>query len=234
MKKLDKSRSKVYGPIVVWADDLFDLFSELKDFSDFELVADDIKFDSIEEFIQESRGNKPSELKIKVRDPYLTIELDSHSARLYVASSQLLASGLFLKIDSILSKCERRPRFIFSSAWSFGGALIAPNIFYLEPFKQYSSLQVFAFAFAFSWMLLVGYIRLRHFSTVVPLRKDARPGFIKRNADGIVIATISALLGAVGGAVAAKIADRIWSPSSKVEIERQSPDPGSNASSSGR
>lgn len=56
MEKLDTSRSKDYGPFVVWANDFFDLLSELKDCKDFKLIADDVKFDSIEEFIQESRA----------------------------------------------------------------------------------------------------------------------------------------------------------------------------------
>ena len=86
MERLDTSRSKEYGPLVIWANDLVELFSVLKDCKDLEFVVDDVKYDSIDEFIQENRGRKPSEVKIKVREPYLTIDLYPRWAKLYVSS----------------------------------------------------------------------------------------------------------------------------------------------------
>lgn len=231
MEKLDTSRSKNYGPLVIWANDLFDLLSELKDCKDFKLIADDVKFDSIEEFIQESRGRKPSVVKIEVREPYLTIELYPSWARLYVSSSQLLASGLFLKVDSILSRCERKPRFFFSYIWAVGSSLIIPRLFYLSPLKPFAHLQICVFVLSFTWMFYLLYIRLWKFSSVLPVRQEYRPSFIKRNKDGIVIAVISALLGAVGGAAATKVADRIWPNSPSIMVERAaSPQSGSRPS----
>lgn len=220
MEKLDTSRSKDFGPLVIWANDLFDLFFELKDCKDFELIADDVKFDSIEEFIQESRGRKPSVVKIKVRDPYLTIELYPRWARLYVSSSQLLASGLFLRVDAVLSRCERKPRFFFSFAWPVGSAWIIPNLFYLLPFKPYAYLQIWILVLTLIWMFFVGYIHIWKFSSIHPARIEDRPGFIKRNTDGIVIAVIAAFLGAVGGVAATKVADRIWPNSPNIAVER--------------
>ncbi len=231
MERLDTSRSKEYGPLVIWANDLFELFSELKDCKDLEFVVDDVRYDSIEEFIQESRGRKPAEVKIKVRDPYLTIDLYPRWAKLYVSSSQLVASGLFLKIDAILSRCERKPRFFFTWSWPVVSSWVIPNLFYLAPLKPFTYLQVWAFALTFAWMLFVGYIHLRKFSTVHPARQEDRPSFIKRNTDGIVIAVISAILGAVGGAVATKVADRMWPNSPNIAVERDaSPQRGSRPS----
>jgi hypothetical protein len=231
MEKLDTSRSKDYGPLVIWANDLFDLLSELKDCKDFELIADDVKFDSIEEFIQESRGRKPSVVKIKVREPYLTIEFYPRWARLYVSSSQLLASGLFLKVDLILARCERKPRFLYSFAWPVVGAWTIPNLFYLSPLKPFAYMQIWISVLIFAWVFFVGFIHLWKFSSVHPVRQEDRPGFIKRNTDSIVIAVISALLGAVGGAAATKMADRIWPSSPNIMVERDaSPQSGSRPS----
>lgn len=231
MEKLDTSRSKEYGPLVIWANDLVELFSELKDCKYLKFVADDVKFDSIEEFILECSGRKPSEVKIEVREPYLTIDLYPRWARLYVSSRQLLASGLFLKVDSILSRCERKPRFFFSWAWLVGSAWVIPNLFYLTPFKPFAQLQVWAVVLIFAWMLFVAYIHLWKHSTVHPVRREDRPGFIKRNRDGIVVAVISALLGAVMGAAATRLADRIWPNSPNIAVERDaSPQSGSRPS----
>lgn len=228
MEKLDKSQSKDYGPLVVWANDLFDLLSELKDSQDFELIADDVKFESIEEFIQESRGRNPSVVKIKVFNPYLTIDLYPRSARLYVSSSKLLALGLFLKIDKILSRCERKPRFCFSYAWVVGGAWVIPNLFYLSQLKPFDYLKIWVTIPTFAWMFFVGFIQLWRYSSIHPLRQEDRPSFIKRNTDSIIVAVISALLGAVGGVAATKMADRIWPSTPDVNVMREaSPQSGS-------
>ena len=218
MKKLDKSRSKDYGPLVIWANDLIELFSELASHDGFSFVVDDVKFDSVEEFITESRGRRPSVVKIKVNDPYMTIDLDLFSARLYVSSSQLLASGLFLRIDSILSRCERKPRFFFSTWWPIASVWTLPNIFYLPFLKSFEYLQILASVLTLAWLLVAGYINLRKHSSVIPAHQEDMPSFFKRNSDGIVIAVISALLGAVGGAAATKVSDHIWPSSSNAPV----------------
>lgn len=231
MEKLDTPRTKDYGPLVVWANDLFDLISELKDCEDIELIADDVKFESVEELIQERRGMRPSIVQIKARNPYLYIDLYPRWARVYVSSSQLVASGLFLKIDSVLSRCERKPRFFFSFLWPIVGVWTLPSFFFLAPFKPYAYLQIWTQMLTLSWMVLVGYIHIRKFSSVYPGRKEDRRSFFKRNADSIVIAVVSALLGAVGGAAATKVADRVWpnSPNTTVEMDA-SPQGGSRPS----
>ena len=221
MEKLDTSISKEYGPLVIWADDLIELFSELQVVcKDLKFVADDVKYDSIEEFTQESRGRKPTKVKIEVREPYLIIDLNTYSARLYISSSELLASGLFHKVDIILSRCERKPRLFFSSAWLLGSVLIIPNLFHLAPLKPFQYLYILVIMVAFLWMLFVCYIRLRKFSTVLPIRQEDSPSFIKRNIDSISIAMLSALFGAILGAMATKAVDKIWSSNQNISVER--------------
>jgi hypothetical protein len=219
MEKLDKSLSKKYAPLVIWANDLFDIFSELKDCKKIEFIADDTKFDSIEEFIQVNRGQKPSVVKITTHEPYLTIDLYPHSAQLYVSSSQLIPSGLFLKVDSILSRCERKPHFFFSSNWPAGSAVIIPSLFYLPLFKPIAYLQIWTYILLFIWMFFIMYLHLWKFSTVHAVYQEDRPSFLKRNADTIVIAVISALIGAIFGAAATKLADRIWPNNTNITTD---------------
>ena len=145
--------------------------------------------------------------------------------------SQLVASGLFLKIDAILSRCERKPRFFFTWSCPVGSSWVIPNLFYLAPLKPFAYLQVWAFALTFAWMFFVGYIHLWKFSTVHPARQEDRPSFIKRNTDGIVVAVISAILGGVGVAAVTKVADRMWPNSHNITVEKDaSPQSGSRLS----
>lgn len=220
MEKLDKAQTKDYGPLVICASDLEDLFAELSNCTDIELVADDVRFESIDEFVKVSKGRNPSVAKISARAPYLTIEFNHSWARLYVSSSQLLASGLFLKIDLILSRCERKPKFFYRYAWVMGSGLVLPNIFYLPPLKPYNHLYFWVAGLTFSWMLYVVFIHLWRFSIIRPMHRENVPSFFRRNTDAIVVAVISALLGAVCGAAATKMADRVWpSPNPAVECD---------------
>ncbi|MDQ2962254.1 MAG: hypothetical protein M3R31_03700 [Pseudomonadota bacterium] len=104
MEKLDKPQFKDYRPLVIWAGDLVELLSDLKDCTNLEFVADDVKFESVEEFVKESNGRKPSAVKITAYNPYLTVDLYPRWAKVYVSSSQLLPSGLFLK-RGLVNRC---------------------------------------------------------------------------------------------------------------------------------
>ena len=223
MEKLDIPQSKDYGPLVMWAGDLVELLSVLKDCTNIEFVADDVKFESIEEFVKESKGRNPSIVKITARDPYLTVELYHRWARLYISSSQLLPSGLFLKIDSILNRCERKPKFFYGYAWAYGSSLVLPNIFYLPPLKPYSYLSIWVIGLTFSWIIYIAFVHLWRFSIIQPIHREERSGFFRRNIDSIVVAVISALLGAVGGAAATKFADRVWPASPNTAVVRDTP-----------
>lgn len=223
MEKLDKPLTKNYGPLVMWAGNLDDLLSVLKDCTDVVFVADDTKFDSIEEFVKESKGHNPSIVKISTRDPYLRLDLNPGWARIYVSSSKMLPSGLFHKIDAILSRCERKPRFFFQYVWPVGILALSPIIFDSLQLKLNGYL-VFA-GLIFSWAIYASFVQLWRFTIVQPFYREERPGFVRRNRDAIVIAIISALLGAVGGAVAIKVVDKVWPETTSEKSSSKLPSP---------
>ena len=230
MEKLDKPQTKSYGPCVIWANDLDNILYELKDCEKIEFIADDVKYDSVDEFIIDRHEIRPSELTIRTQNPYLTIDLDPLWAKLYVSSSKLLESGLFLKVDSILSKCERTPRISFTFWPPLVIIWIASGVFFLEVSEPHGYLIILMLLILIAWTTYVAYIRAKKFTTIYPVRRENKPSFITRNIDSIVIAIISAILGAAVGAAATKIADNMWpnSPSNEVEINtppQSSPQP---------
>lgn len=207
MQKLDKPQTKEYGPLAMWAGDLEDLFAELKNCAGIDFVADNVRFESVDEFVEFSKGRNPSSVEVTASEPYLSIELFQRWARVYVSSSDLLASGLFLKIDSILSRCERKPKCFYQYTWVVGSAVIIPQISYLPPLRPYDFLALWLSSLIFFWMLYVVFIHLWRFSIIRPLHREKSPNFFRRNIDAIVVAVIAALIGAVLGAVATKIVD---------------------------
>jgi len=192
----------------------------LKECKEIEFVVDNTKFDSVEEFVAEVRGQSPREISIKARDPYLNIDLDKFSARLYVSSSQLIASGIFFQLDAILSRCERKPKFVYSYKWTVGSLWILPNIFYLPPLKPFAYLQIWVSVLILTWVLYAMYVALLKHVTTYPVYREYKQSFLKRNFDSVAIAVISAFIGAVGGVAATKFADHFWPNSPVVTIEQ--------------
>jgi hypothetical protein len=210
MQKLDRSQHKNYGPVILWAEDLTALVSELETCEEVEIVADDVKYESIEELIRESKGRRPLVVKITALNPHVSIELNPHRAWLYVSSSNLQSSGLFFKVDSILSHCERKLKFFYEFVTVMVSATLLPNIFFLPFMQSFMFLHWWVFGATFAWLFYAAYINFWKYSLVHLVRRGDRPSFVKRNFDTIVIAIISALLGAVIGAAATKVVDRIW------------------------
>jgi len=61
MEKVDAPLFKGYRPLVIWADNLKEIISELGELcSDIELIADSVKYGSVEEFASEFKGPQTS------------------------------------------------------------------------------------------------------------------------------------------------------------------------------
>lgn len=190
--------------------DLVRIVETLAPCKDVRLVADDIEYDSVDEFISESRGKVPKVFKVSAREPYLTIEFYRSSARLYVSTSDLTGSGLFAKLVSQVESCERRPRALYSFWYAVTSTWAIQLVFAIPALKPFSYLEVFLMIANIIWVLRVVFVQLRRFSLIQPLAANDPRTFWQRNADNTVIAIFSAVLGAVGGAAATKMADRIW------------------------
>ncbi len=128
-----------------------------------------------------------------------------------------------LKINSILSRCERKPKFLFQYFWVNSSIWVLSISMWLPFLKPFSYLLVAVFCLILSWFIYVTYVHLWRFSIVQPIHREGRRSFISRNSDAIVIAVISALLGAVAGAAAIKVADRVWPNNPNSAVERDAP-----------
>jgi len=214
MKKIDKHRAKDYAPLILWAEDLSDLLTVLTDCEDPKIVADDVEYDSLEEFLKDVKGRRPLYFALKTSKPYVSVELNPRWARLYASSSQTIASGVFLKLDSILSRCERKPRILLKYGVVMTAWIASPLLVWFPPLKPLAYLEPWLMAVVIPWGLYASYVHIWKFSLIRPIFHHESPSFFKRNFDGIVIALISAFVGAILGAAALKFSDRMWPTSS--------------------
>ena len=210
MKRLGTHQTKEFGPLRLGTADLDDLVIALSDAGKIEFIADDVQYDSVSEFVAESRGRAPRVVKIEAANPYLSIELYPRSARLYVSTDDLAATGLFTKLVAILHRCERWPRFLYSMWWANGSVWALQALFLIPGLKPSFNVVAWLTAAGVVWILWALYFRLWKFSFVQSLAATESRTFWQRNADSVMVALIAALIGAVGGVAATKAAERWW------------------------
>lgn len=214
MKRLDTHQTKDFGPLRMVAADLAEVIDTLSSCKEAVFIADDIQYASVAEFVTESKGRTPKIIRFSAREPYSTIELYPRWARLYVATDDLIASGLFFKLVAIISRCERKPRVIYSYWWTFASMWLIQLVFMLPLLKTRDYVVPWLMGANAIWIAWVVYVNLYKFSLVQPLATADPRTFWQRNSDNVVVAIFSALLGAIGGVAATKATDRLWPPAS--------------------
>src|ERR1700730_7580693 len=205
MEKVDAPPFKGYRPLVVWADNLKEIISELGELcSDIELIADNVKYESVEEFASELKGGRPRSLKVIARAPYTVLELSPKSATLFVSSGQPAALGVFTKIESILHRVENKPAWMYNT-WFVPLIIITVSIVSIAITKSNVSRDIYniiRFCVLFLLLLLfiacnvyAVYVRIKRYYLINSTFLHQKQGFLKANFDKIILSAISAIIG---------------------------------------
>lgn len=196
MEKINKTLSKEYLPVKVFIDDLKkieEVLNNLTSSIDFEIRTDDYKFTSIEELIANSEGEKINSLAISIHSPYISIDFRKMSTRLYCGSDDMVATGAFHKIDSIISSTLRKPSFFYSYYFTYGFNILW--LIFLNISNVASKVILgFLLSLYFVWVFWVGYIRLMNSSEIVFENKGSVRGWFIRNRDQLFIGVIITLV----------------------------------------
>jgi len=186
-----------------------------------EIIADDVRYESAYELVQDRGNTRVKELKITARSPYISLDLNHYSARLYTDSSSPEATGLFVTIRGLLSKCEAKPRIFYNYYLCMALVVTATWILYLPVLSSYHFQRIYIPLFFLAWMIWVGYVSLTRYSDVYIDDGVGKPGFFSRNKDTIVVGTVTAIIGAIVGSVLTKaleppkLIDKRLSPTTK-------------------
>ncbi len=199
MKQKVNTLSKNFTAVKVFLDDLSLIESILKEgCSDIKFETKDYEFSSVEE-LQNTFGNQNlSQLKISTWEPYITIRLDQLSARLYCGSDKTKDVGIFYKLNTVLSRAQRKPAFLYSY-WSFLTGNILLSLVSLLPESYLPKILFVGVGVVFIfWVCWVSYIRLLKTSDIILSAQTDIKSFWFRNKDqvvvGVFIAIITALL----------------------------------------
>ena len=205
MERLDKSQSHSFQPVRVQTKAIKEMLTYLEGREGLEIIADDVRYESANELVQDRGNTRVKELHITARSPYISLDLDRISARLYTNSSSPEATGLFVTIRGLLRKCEAKPRIFYNYYRFIALGVSASWIFYLPVLSSYHFLRIYISMFFLAWMIWVGYVSLTRYSDVYIDDGVGKPGFFSRNKDTIVVGTVTAIIGAIVGSVLTKV-----------------------------
>lgn len=206
MERVPKSLAEHLLPVVLHLDDLEAVTNVLAEAGhEVAIVGQGFSFSSLAELSEKCAPGPIHDLTLSCRDPYVSLELNSHQIWLHASDDGLLSTGAFEKIRNVLAPRFRRltrPSFhvkilpvLAAVLGSFiGSALIS------EMYSWAAVATVPAICLVGLWFW--GYnIQFRRYSTIFLVRRATRPSFWKRRHDEIVLAVIAALLGALATAL---------------------------------
>ncbi|NLX13477.1 MAG: hypothetical protein GXY44_07470 [Phycisphaerales bacterium] len=165
-----------------------------------EIRVENMILDDINE-LTELKKEQIYDIHIHGQRPYICLDMLHYTIWLSIAEDTPESRGLFEKIKSVLIRC-RRPLSWLLHPVVIGGAMGASIVllgqsglksgsrFHVVLFAILFGLYVFWFAYAFhDWS--------RHYTIIIAKHRIDSPGLVKRNADKIILAAISAIIGAM-------------------------------------
>lgn len=218
MKKIIKSRSESLEPSRLYLEDIEDIlesFSKVTD--DIIITTTDYELSGIDDF-KKINEECLTELKISSSKPYISLDFTKSDTRIYISEDVPESRGIFEEIKEIIQSRRNKSSRIIQSP-TLSGAIIGFSFWFILPAvmnMRYkgtvledvndnnglllgTGILVLVFGIIHSkWTLD---IRIKKHSVIYLRRKSESPSFFRRNQDQIIIATFSAIVGAIIGGI---------------------------------
>jgi hypothetical protein len=127
---------------------------------------------------------------------------------LYVSSGEKSAQ-LFIEIDEILTRYQRKPRWAYSS-WIMFPVLILGPAQYAVPDIELRLGVVSVQFLLFVWAMRAAFIGIRRGIVVRMQRRSEAKGFFERNRDQLILFVITAIVSGLLGFAGGQIKDRFF------------------------
>lgn len=209
MEKIIKSYSEDFKPVTLFLDDLEDIVGIFKEVSNkVEIIADEYKLDDSDEF-SKLRKEMVDSLIIRSLEPWISLSIEYVDSNIYLDQDTALSRGILEKVKEILKR--RRRRFSWLSRDNLVGvffSLFSLVLFFLiyKGISQKSFLYILLgiFDLLFGSLFIRFCVKLGR--NIIYLKRHAESkSFWKRRKDEIIIAVISAIVGAVVTIIGIKI-----------------------------
>lgn len=214
--KQEKHRYSHYGPVVLWWDDVEKIYEAMKAGARDISIGDGEYVFSTMESAKEHFGRRiQREFSLVGSKPFCRFSGSPVGVELSVSGGPTCAQ-IYTDVDEVLRKGERKPRFLYT-AWMvvlifavFGSSFVLVD----GPVKF--ALQILNPLMA-AWFVYATYIGAKRHFVLHPQRRSETVGFVARSRDQIVVAIISALVGALITVAGTQIQQRYFPPQSQTK-----------------
>ena len=196
MKKISKSKSINFGPIILSKDDLIEIFAEFSKLKSISIESGCYKYDNVEEFFEKCKH--PVNLEISSYTPYMRMNFDKIAAYSYISDTDCAEYAVYSRINEIIYRKQRRPLFLYNNFMPFASVLILFLISYIVKsifgeLKYDESIRIAGNALIILWSFRMLFVNIRR-HVVFDFGHVSFWGEKKRD---LLIALIGAIVGAV-------------------------------------
>ncbi len=208
MKKNTKSYRKTSTiPLIFFKDDLEELEHILnKENLAYSIESKEYIFDNISELIKQSNEMKIVDIKIRINNPYIIINLFKNYTEIYASDiSDIQTSGIVYNVEALFKKSSRKPIFIYSYKYSipiiilfilFTNQLININL------NKWIVLGILIIEiFIWFWIIYGIFIKLKNVVKIIPYNRIEKKGFYEKNKDQIILGIGTSIFGAIAGGI---------------------------------
>jgi hypothetical protein len=234
MKKLRRTVTRRLSPVLLYREDIEQIFTILRELSpDLEVATDDCAFDNADEWLEVKRDYLPR-LEIKTRPRLVTVDLHPHWVQINAIEDTIQCMGALTKIEQLLRSRGRAAKTLavvdkalipFTVLFTLATAHAVLTKSWFTAF--FLSLAAVVWITLWVWGV---YLHNGHAVTIIPKYRVDAPSFWRRNSDKIWIAAIGAAIGSVlgilGTMVKVNMGDRTTAP---VRTTNEVSRPGTNA-----
>ena len=205
MKEISRSTRIQFRPLILYKDDLRDLYGLIEANSQSEnhtFEIGDYEIENLED-LDKLEVNKTRDLSITLLTPSLVLSLSKSDATLTIFSQDSNSVGLKSIIQDFLQSKERKPRFlsktIFHLIIAFGGQALVILLSKLSLLESNSIPSLFIIIYSICIYLPTFLYFTHNYSMIYPTTKSNQKSIFSRKKDELVLTLIGALL---GGAIA--------------------------------
>ncbi|OGW51895.1 MAG: hypothetical protein A2Y81_06770 [Nitrospirae bacterium RBG_13_43_8] len=141
------------------------------------------------------------DIRITGRHPYISVEMEPNQIWLYISEDTPESRGLFEKIKAVLLRWRRRFTWLLHNSFLNGIASTLTMVGAVLGFRvqsRFLSVLIIALSLVCIFWAVYGFQdRTKRYTVIVSKHRIETPGFVKRNRDSILLAIISALIGAL-------------------------------------
>jgi hypothetical protein len=203
--KIEPNYTAKYVPVILWWDDLTEIFEILQaNAKAVELETAQYKFTTLD-VAKEHLGDAPEyDVKISASSPYVRLEAGS----LFVGSGAASAQ-IFLEVDKILKRRERRPKWFYAN-WLVIPGLVLGVVAITKMDDTTKNILIAIQIFFTALFVRSIFMRMKRGLVVYSERSVEARGFLQRNKDQLLMFILTALVSGFLGFAGSQLKDRLF------------------------